>query len=38
MITYSKGNIFTITLEELAKSLGDDKANVRIGINWYNNR
>lgn len=34
----AKGNIFTITLEELAKSLGDDKANVsRYVTNLYEN-
>lgn len=34
----AKGNIFTITLEELAKSLGDDVANVsRYVTNLYEN-
>ncbi len=34
----TKGNIFTITLEELANSLGDDKANIsRYVNNLYEN-
>lgn len=34
----AKGNIFTITIDDLAKSLGDDKANVsRYVTNLYEN-